>query len=394
MSSKTPGKPRALPPWLRIQPPTERQIAVFRKVEGTLIDYGLHTICESGKCPNRGECWSAGTATFLLMGDVCTRACRFCGTATSAHPPALDNGEPEKLASAVNKLGLRYAVLTSVDRDDLPDQGANHIARTIRAVKEKNPGVIVEALIPDFCGNRALLETVVAAQPDVLGHNVEVVEALQAKARDARAGYEQSLRVLSNAKKISPGIVTKSSLMVGLGETREQMERAMDDLRAAEVDVLTIGQYLQPNERCLPVERFVEPAEFKQLEETGRGKGFEVVVAGPFVRSSYKAAETLTQKLLNKKTVNLRRGKSVFKAGKLLRVFAEYDDKIRKIAITGDFFMHPEEGIAGIEKGLVGTPVEEKAVKEKLDSLMTGIQVFGFDAEQLTQAIMAACTHG
>lgn len=287
-----------LPSWLKITVPSGKQMDVFRKVSGTLVDLGLNTICETGKCPNRNECWSAGTATFLIMGNVCTRRCRFCNSDSATKGLRLDKEEPKKIAVAVKQLGLKYVVLTSVDRDDLPDQGSAHIAETINAVKTDNPQVIIEALIPDFRGDVEALETIVKTRLDVLGHNIEVVKELQTIARDPKANYEQSLSVLKNAKKINKKIITKSSLMLGLGETREHVERAMDDLIAADVDVLTIGQYLRPSKKCLPVKEYIEPKIFEELEKIGMTKGFRAVVAGPFVRSSYKAAELLTKKLI------------------------------------------------------------------------------------------------
>lgn len=384
----------ALPPWLRIQPPSGEELKLFGKVSKTLSDLKLNTICETGKCPNKAECWGCGTTTFLIMGNVCTRNCRFCNSATAARGEKLDESEPQKISDAVKQLGLSYVVITSVDRDDLPDQGAEHIAATIRAIKKGNPMVLVEALIPDFRGNKALLEKVVQAKPDVLSHNIEVVKELQKTTRDARANYEQSLNVLANAKKINPSIVTKSSLMIGLGETEEQIEQAMNDLLEVGVEMLTIGQYLQPSSRCLSVKEFIAPEKFEEFRKTGLKKGFKAVVCAPFARSSYKAGELFAKQLIkDKKKLTqakqpVKKGKSVFKAGKLIKVFLDYDDKIQSIKITGDFFVHPEEKIADIEKGLVGTVVDEKKIIEKLVVLLDGVQVFGFDEKQLAHAIM------
>lgn len=278
-----------LPAWLKISVPSGKQMEVFHDVSGTLT--GLHTICETGKCPNKNECWSAGTATFLIMGNVCTRRCGFCNTPSAVKGLPLDKEEPKKVVEAVKKLKLSYVVLTSVDRDELPDQGAEHIAETIKAVKRDNPNILVEVLIPDFRGDLKALEIVATSGLDVLDHNIEVVRELQAIARDRRANYDQSLSILKNAKKINPKLVTKSSLMLGLGETHEQIERAMDDLIAADVDILTIGQYLRPSRKCIPVKEYIKPERFEELKEIGMIKGFSGVVAGPFVRSSYKAAE-------------------------------------------------------------------------------------------------------
>lgn len=289
---------RTLPPWLTIRPPSGSEVELFGKVSGALRDLKLYTICETGKCPNRAECWGSGTATFLLMGDMCTRRCHFCNCGTAAKGHELESDEPKKILDAVKRLGLSYVVLTSVARDDLPDQGSNHIAATIRAIKAEMPGVAVEALIPDFRGNAEFLANIVNSGVDVLCHNIEVVKELQKKVRDYRAGYEQSLSVLANAKKIRKGMVTKSSIMLGLGETPEQVGQAMDDLRSADVDALTIGQYLQPNQKCLPVHEFITPEKFEEYRKLGMQKGFKFVVAGPFVRSSYKAAEALAVGLI------------------------------------------------------------------------------------------------
>ncbi len=292
---------RTLPPWLTIRPPSGDDLALFQNVSGTLKDLKLYTICETGKCPNRSECWGSGTATFLLMGDMCTRRCHFCNCGTAAKGEELQSDEPGKILQAVKRLNLSYVVLTSVARDDLPDQGSLHIAATIRAIKTDSPNVSVEALIPDFQGNEKFLANVANSGVDVLCHNIEVVKELQKSVRDYRAGYEQSLAVLSNAKKINPELVTKSSIMLGLGETAEQIGQTMDDLRKSDVDALTIGQYLQPNQKCLPVKEFITPEKFEEYKQLGMSKGFKFVVAGPFVRSSYKAAEALAVGLIKSK---------------------------------------------------------------------------------------------
>lgn len=287
----------SLPPWLRIRLPTKEHLVLFGTVSKNLEKRGLHTVCDEAKCPNKAECWGSGTATFLLMGDICTRNCRFCATKTSANGLSLDENEPSKVAEAVKEMKLTYVVLTSVDRDDLKDFGAGHFAETIQAVKKTNPKVLVEVLIPDFQGDEEALRKVVSAGPEVLGHNIEVVRELQAKARDARASYAQSLKVLSNAKKMNPKLLTKSSLMLGLGETRKQVEKAMDDLRSVGVEALTIGQYLQPSRNCLPVKEFVTPEKFEEMKKTALKKGFRLVASGPFVRSSFKAGELYLKKL-------------------------------------------------------------------------------------------------
>ncbi len=274
------------PEWLKVKIAGGEE---FNQIRNTLHSSGLHTVCEEARCPNIAECWKSKTATFLILGSTCTRHCAFCAVQSAKKGTALDALEPKKIADAIKKFGLRYAVLTSVDRDDLPDFGALHFAECIKAANAA--GAKVEALIPDFQGNCDCLQKVVEAKPAVIGHNIEVVERLQHVARDARAGYEQSLNVLLNAKKLNKKIFTKSSIMLGLGETREEVLRAMDDLIAAWVDFLTIGQYLQPNKESLPVAEFIEPMKFSELKEIALQKGFRRVIAGPLVRSSYKAAE-------------------------------------------------------------------------------------------------------
>ncbi|MBI4052487.1 MAG: lipoyl synthase [Candidatus Diapherotrites archaeon] len=286
------------PDWLKVKLPKGTDLHKFARVRQTLEQNGLHTICEEGRCPNIHECWSGGTATFLAMGDVCTRGCRFCSVKTAARGIALDEREPDKIALAVKDWGLKCVVITSVDRDDLPDQGSAHFAKIIRAVKQESPETIVEVLIPDFRADIDCLTRIVDAKPDVISHNIEVVERLQFKARDARANYRNSLAVLENVKKLDSKIFTKSSLMVGLGETFEEMLGAMDDLRNAQVDFLTIGQYLQPTRKQLAVEEFVPPERFEQWKRVGEQKGFLYVASGPFVRSSYKAGELFIESVV------------------------------------------------------------------------------------------------
>lgn len=251
----------------------------------------LHTVCEEARCPNVHECWGGGTATLMLMGDVCSRACRFCMVTPGKPAGVIDTLEPDNVAFALSQLGLTYVVLTSVDRDDLPDGGASHIARTIRLVKEKNPGILVEVLIPDFQGDLDALRKVVEARPDVIAHNVETTVSLTPKVRDPRAQYWQSLSVLRNVKKLGRHLYTKSSLMVGLGETEEEMVQAMNHLRRADVDFLTVGQYLRPSARHLKVTEYVAPGQFDRYRSIGEGLGFRYVASGPLVRSSYRAGE-------------------------------------------------------------------------------------------------------
>ena len=267
--------------------------AGFSAVKGIVREHRLATVCEEAKCPNIGECWNAGTATIMLMGAVCTRACRFCSVDTGNPRGWLDSEEPENTARSVELMNLKYIVLTSVNRDDLPDGGAQHYADAIRAIKRRTPHVAVEALTPDFQGVMRDVETVVDSGLEVFAQNVETVKRLTHPVRDPRAGYEQTIAVLAHAKKYKPAVLTKTSLMLGLGETDEEIAQCMDDLRAANVDLLTLGQYLRPTMHHLPVQRFVTPAEFDKYREWALAKGFRECVSGPLVRSSYRAEQAL-----------------------------------------------------------------------------------------------------
>jgi lipoic acid synthetase len=267
--------------------------AAFSAVKGIVREHRLATVCEEAKCPNIGECWNAGTATIMLMGAVCTRACRFCSVDTGNPRGWLDAEEPENTARSVELMKLKYIVLTSVNRDDLPDGGAQHYADAIRAIKRRTPQVAVEALTPDFQGVMKDVETVMDSGLDVFAQNVETVERLTHPVRDPRAGYRQTLDVLAHAKKYKPAVLTKTSLMLGLGETDEEIARCMDDLRAANVDLLTLGQYLRPTMHHLAVQRFVTPAEFDKYRQWALAKGFRECVSGPLVRSSYRAEQAL-----------------------------------------------------------------------------------------------------
>jgi lipoic acid synthetase len=276
------GKPR----WLKARVPGGAEYAAVRR---NVREHHLSTVCEESMCPNIGECWNNGTATIMLMGSVCTRACRFCAVDTGNPGGRIDPEEPQNTARSVELMGLRYVVLTSVDRDDLPDGGARHYADCVRAVKALNPATGVEALTPDFCGIRHAVETVVTSGLDVFAQNVETVERLTRSVRDPRADYGQTLDVLQMAGEIVPEVLVKTSLMLGLGETDAEILATMDDLRERGVDILTLGQYLQPTTNHLAVERFVSPDEFEQYREAGLQRGFTEVVAGPLVRSSYRA---------------------------------------------------------------------------------------------------------
>ena len=276
------------PSWLKVPFPGGERYSSIKKRAANL---NLSTVCEEANCPNIGECWNGGTATFMLMGDTCTRGCRFCSVKSAKNPGSLDAEEPKKLAETIENLALKYVVLTTVDRDDLPDQGASHIARCIRSTQRACPGMLIEILMPDFQGNTELVQKVINARPAVLAHNLETVRSLTLKVRDSRASYDQSLDVLRYIKQNSPGAYTKSSLMLGVGENRTEILQAMKDLRDVGVDFLTIGQYLQPSKKHLKVEKFVPPEEFDELVVLGDELGFEYVASGPLVRSSYKAAE-------------------------------------------------------------------------------------------------------
>ncbi len=281
------------PEWLRVR---MGATPAYGELKSRLRSLHLHTICEEAKCPNISECWGGGTATVLLMGDICTRGCRFCAVKTANPMRILDREEPERVARSVAESGLTYVVLTSVDRDDLADGGAGHIARTVMLIKEMSD-VRVEVLMPDFRGSRDSLDAVVGSGADVLAHNVETVRRLTPSVRDRRAGYDQSLDVLRYLKDRS-GRITKTSIMVGLGETREEVTEAMRDIRDAGVDALTIGQYLRPGQRHLPVAEYVNPATFAEYEAEARALGFAMVASGPFVRSSYRAGELYLEGLL------------------------------------------------------------------------------------------------
>jgi lipoic acid synthetase len=267
-------------------------------LKATFRELDLHTVCEEARCPNVGECWSEGTATVMLLGDTCTRGCRFCAVTTGNPRGAVDVREPEHVARALSRMPLQYVVMTMVDRDDLLDGGAGHVARTVRRLKELRPEMLVETLMGDFGGHLDAVDTTVDARPDVWAHNIEVVRRLQRSIRDVRCSYEQSLRVLQRAKTRAQGVVTKSSIMVGIGETDDEVVETMRDLRGAGVDVVTIGQYLRATPKHAPVERFVEPARFDEFAREGKAMGFAFVAAGPLVRSSYKAAEVFVQSAL------------------------------------------------------------------------------------------------
>jgi lipoic acid synthetase len=275
------------PSWLKVRAPGSPEYLETKKI---VKDLKLHTVCEEAMCPNIGECWSHHTATFMIMGELCTRKCHFCSVkkGTSETLVALDPNEPERVGVAVKELGLKHAVVTSVDRDDVADNGASHFLKTVASIRRHAPGCKVELLIPDLKGCRQDLETILSAKIDVLNHNIETVPRLYKKVRPG-AGYIRSLSIHRWAKEIDPSTVTKSGIMVGLGETKDEVLGVMDDMRAVGIDVMTIGQYLRPSAKQLPVRAFITPEEFKEYEEEGLKRGFRFVESGPFVRSSYHA---------------------------------------------------------------------------------------------------------
>ena len=283
--------PARKPDWLRVRLPSGAQHDEFRGVQARFRGLGLHTVCEEARCPNIFECWGQGTATVMILGETCTRGCRFCSVNTGKPGGLVDPHEPENTAISLEEMGLAYVVLTMVDRDDLPDGGAAHVAETVRRIKARSPRLRVETLVGDFRGARADIATVVCdGRPDVFAHNVEVVPRLQRSIRDARCSWDQSIDVLAVAKQLGARL-TKSSLMVGLGEEYDEVIDAMRLLRDADVDVITIGQYLRPTKRHATVQRYVEPEEFEAYERIGLDLGFSFVASGPLVRSSYRAAE-------------------------------------------------------------------------------------------------------
>ncbi|MDE0119107.1 MAG: lipoyl synthase [Bdellovibrionales bacterium] len=289
------------PSWLKVPLPTGKEYFRIRRL---LKSLDLVTVCQEAHCPNMAECWGGGTATIMLMGDVCTRGCRFCNVKTGNPKGSLDQDEPIKVAKAISKMGLEYVVLTSVDRDDLPDEGAGHFAKTIRHLKNRVPDLLIEVLTPDFKGRRDCVKIILSAGPDVFAHNVETVERLTPRVRDPRAGYRQSLNVLEMSKEEFPRVYTKSSIMLGLGETDEEVKNTLKDLRSVDCDVVTFGQYLRPRKRHLPVEEYVTPEKFNEWKEYALQIGFLYVASGPLVRSSYRAGELFMKALLRKEGSN------------------------------------------------------------------------------------------
>ena len=286
------------PDWLRVKIPGGD---THHSIKKNLRSKGLFTVCEEAKCPNVGECWREGTATIMILGDVCTRGCRFCSV-QSGHPGGvIDPMEPERCAETVVSMGLKYVVLTCVDRDDLPDGGAKQFARVIQAIRRAKPDCLIEVLVSDYQGRRCDVDTVIQEAPNVFAHNVETVRRLTPRVRDIRASYDQSLLVLQMAKEIRPDILSKSSIMVGLGETREELQETMRNLRDSNVDILTLGQYLQPTKKHLDVTEYITPESFEIYADDARKAGFLYVASGPLVRSSYRAGELFLQNHLSLK---------------------------------------------------------------------------------------------
>ncbi len=290
-----PERTHRKPNWLKIQAPGGEN---YRGLKKKARNLRLATVCEEAQCPNIGERWGGGTATFMLMGDTCTRGCRFCAINTAKRPPSLDPEEPQNIAEAVQGMGLNYVVLTSVNRDELPDGGAGHLAKCLYAINEASPNTLLEMLIPDFEGNEDSVRTITQTPLAVLAHNVETVERLTKTVGDRGARYRQSLDVLELSKSLAPDLLTKSSIMLGLGESEEEVVACMEDLRAVGVDIVTLGQYLRPSQKHLAVHEFVHPNTFDRLGDKARDLGFEYVASGPLVRSSYRAGELFVERKL------------------------------------------------------------------------------------------------
>lgn len=288
---------KRLPPWFKIRLSSN---STFTQVKSQVKGKGLATVCEEAQCPNMSECWSGGTATFMLMGDTCTRGCRFCSVKTGNPKSMLDPFEPQKLAEVIKNFNITYAVITSVTRDDLLDGGARHIAKCLNEVQKQCPEILLEILIPDFRGKKESLEIVLSSNPKVLAHNIETIERLTQVVRDGRANYRQSIEVLRQSKVFRPDILTKSSIMVGFDETEEEVIQAMKDLRDADVDIVTFGQYLAPSQMHLEVQKYVTPKQFDRYKEIAMGLGFLYCASGPMVRSSYKAGELFLENYVNR----------------------------------------------------------------------------------------------
>ncbi|KAJ8906153.1 hypothetical protein NDN08_002648 [Rhodosorus marinus] len=295
------------PDWFHVPAPGGDKTR-FSELTDSLRDLNLHTVCEEAKCPNIGECWNGGTATIMLLGDTCTRGCKFCAINTASTPPPADESEPFNTAAAIAKWGINYVVLTSVDRDDMPDGGAEHFAQTVKYIKAFDSGILVECLVSDFQGRHSSVQALAQSGLDVYAHNLETVERLQRHVRDRRAGYRQSLDVLKAAKGFRRGLFTKTSLMLGLGETDDEIRQTLRDLRDVDVDVVTFGQYLRPTSKHLSIVEYVTPEKFEMWKEESEKMGFRYVASGPLVRSSYKAGEYFMENMIKEKNKELVEG--------------------------------------------------------------------------------------
>lgn len=291
-------RPLPKPDWLKVRAPSGDS---YLNIKDLMRQRKLATVCEEARCPNMGECWGGGTATIMVMGDTCTRGCRFCNVKTAKFPGSLDPDEPKNVAESLRDMGLEYVVITTVDRDDLPDQGAAHFAEIVRQVKRVNPNLLIETLAGDFQGNADLLAILLHSGLDVFAHNIETVARLTPTVRDRRATYKQTLTVLENTKKILPQMITKSSIMVGLGETKDEVLQTMRDLRSVGTDICTLGQYMQPSKKHLVVQEYISPEIFKEYEQEGLKMGFRFVASGPLVRSSYRAGEFFLKNYIRQK---------------------------------------------------------------------------------------------
>lgn len=381
------------PSWLRVKFPSG---GTWKKVDDVLARRGLHTVCDEALCPNKAECWGAGTAAFMILGDVCTRACGFCAVSRAKEGRPVDSDEAARLAGAVRELGLEYAVITSVDRDDLPDRGAGHFAACVRALREAGvgggfsagAGAGIEVLIPDYYG--AELEAVLAAAPDVIAHNVETVRSLQ-HVRDGRASFDKSLRTLREAKAAGEGAPrTKSSLLLGLGETREEVLSAMDELRGAGLDILVMGQYLRPTKAQILLAAYITPEQFDDYAEEARRRGFGSVISAPLARTSYHAREALGEGGAGLYTGHIE-GLGKPEGCKLIRLDADIEGGIiRAISIRGDFFASPEEGFERAEARLLGVDVRRAGVR--FDELLAeeGVAASGIQGRGLQEVLLAA----
>jgi lipoic acid synthetase len=286
------------PEWLKVRAPGGER---YNFIKGRMRELGLATVCEEARCPNVSECWGGGTATIMVMGDTCTRGCRFCAVKTNRNGQPLDPEEPRKVAEMIAQLDLEYIVVTSVDRDDLEDEGSGHFAQCVTELKSRQQDLLVEILIPDFKGNRNHVETICRSKPDVIAHNIETVQRLTPKVRDPRANYHQSLAVLRMVKESDPELVTKSSIMLGLGETEDEVVQALKDLRAVDCEIVTFGQYLQPTKKHLAVEEWVTPEQFARYQTLAEELGFMYVASGPLVRSSYRAGELFIKGMIEQR---------------------------------------------------------------------------------------------